>query len=69
MWPLLLVLTINISPLLDWAVAILAWAVNYVWIICGILFASILIQTWAELLQRSAAGGLGGRRGPPTRPR
>lgn len=36
-------MSIDISPLLDWAVAILGFAVDYVWLFCVITVMSILL--------------------------
>jgi len=47
---------IDISPILEWAWAILQFAVTYVWIFCVLIFTWILGRAVIDMADKAARG-------------
>lgn len=48
----MVLLSIDVSPLLDMAWTILCWTVDYVWILCGTIFVLIMVKTLFDISKK-----------------
>lgn len=61
---------IDISPLLDYAWALLSWVMDWLWVLCLLVFMAVLVAGAGDILAENIRGmGRSKEKGPSSRSR